>query len=245
MIKFKMLLAIFFLFFFLGADNEAKKETLDPAAALKYLEAKEQVLEKWAKVEVRRGTDLFRKKNQAMQKTVDELIDYRFIARYIIDDIWESTPEPEREELFDKIRELFTELYLEDTFYNKAYEKKYIEKGVRKKYIRGVPESVYIVSEVQVIHKGRPVIYELIYHMHIVDGVYKVFDIELDTVSVVRNYREQFRRNLKDQTVDELIKRIDKVIRGRRKGNNKPPKPAKTDDKKSPEKQPEKPSSPK
>jgi phospholipid transport system substrate-binding protein len=218
--------------FYLFSQEAGETVKLDPAAALKYLEAKEQVLEKWAKVKPKKGTPEFRNKDDAIKKTVDELIDAKFIARYIIDDIWEKTPEPKREELFDKIKELFTELYLEDTFYNQAYEKKYIEKGVRKKYIRGVPENVYITSEVQVMQKGRPVIYELLYHMHLVDGVYKVFDIELDTVSIIRNYREQFRKNLKDQTVDELIKKIDKVIQEKRKKNGKAKQPVKTPDKK-------------
>ena len=65
--------------------------------------------------------------------------------------------------------------------------------------------------------KGKPVIYELIYHLHKVDGTYKVFDIELDTVSMVRNYREQFVKNVKDQSVEELIKMIDKKVRNKKR----------------------------
>jgi phospholipid transport system substrate-binding protein len=220
----KMLCFIGALLFVLALFSDKKEEgvKLNPADALKYLESKEQVFEKWANVKAKKGSAQFKKKDEAIKKTVDELIDSRFIAQYIIDDVWEKTPEPKREQLFLKIKELFTELYLEDTFYNKAYEKKYIEKGIRKKYMKGIPENVYITSEVQVIRKGRPVIYELIYHMHIVDGVYKAFDIELDTVSVIRNYREQFRKNMKDNSVDELIKKIDKVIKEKRKNNGKP-----------------------
>ena len=60
-------------------------------------------------------------------------------------------------------------------------------------------------------------IYELVYHLHKVDGSYKVFDIELDTVSMVRNYREQFKKNVKDVSVDELIKMMDKKIKNKKR----------------------------
>ncbi|MGI6393820.1 MAG: ABC transporter substrate-binding protein [bacterium] len=199
-------------------ENEQKPETsaeikLDVNEAAKFLESKEQILEKWANIKPRKGSAQFKQKDADMKKTAEEIIDYEFIARYIIGEKWESTAVASREKLFNKIKELFTELYLDSTFYNKSYEKKYIDKGVEKLYIKGVRQSVFITTEVQASLKGKPVIYELIYHLHKVDGQYKIFDIELDTVSMVRNYREQFAKNLKDQTVEKLIEMIDKKIK--------------------------------
>ncbi|HNZ53576.1 MAG TPA: ABC transporter substrate-binding protein [bacterium] len=221
---------LLFLLFLSGvvSANETKKVE-NPAAAVagneefnvneavKFLESKEQILEKWANVKPKKGSAQFKQKDADMKKAVEEIIDYKFIASYIIGEKWETTPEEKKEELFSKIKELFTELYLEDTFYNKSYEKKYIDKGIEKMYIKGVPQSVFVTTEVQAALKGKPVIYELIYHLHKVDGSYKVFDIELDTVSMVRNYREQFIKNVKAQSVEELIKMIDKKVRNRKK----------------------------
>ena len=116
---------------------------------------------------------------------------------------------------------MFTDVYLDKLFYNKSYEKKYLEKGLEKKYLKGVPESIYITSEIQGLFKGKSVGYELVYHIRKVDGKYKVFDVELDTVSVVRNYKEQFDRNLKEQTIDELIAHIDKKIKNSREKQDK------------------------
>lgn len=192
-------------------------DQLNVNEAVKFLESKEQILEKWANVKPKKGSPQYKQKDADMKKAVEDIIDYKFISGYIIGEKWESTPAAKQEELFNKIKDLFTELYLEDTFYNKSYEKKYIDKGLEKQYLKGVPQSVFITTEVQAAFKGKPVIYELVYHLHKVDGSYKVFDIELDTVSMVRNYREQFKKNVKDESVDELIKMMDKKIKNKKR----------------------------
>lgn len=197
------------------AAEAPQAAVLNVNSAVKFLETKEQILEKWGNTKARKGSAEFKTKDAEMKKVVDELIDYDFIAKYIIGDKWEAATEEKKTKFFTKIKELFTELYLEKAFYNKSYEKKYIDKGSEKMYIKGVPESVFITSEVQASFKGKPVIYELIYHLRIVDGGYKIFDIELDTVSLVRNYKEQFTKNVKDQSIDELIKLIDRKIKNK------------------------------
>lgn len=230
----KLFAVIAIAFLFNGityAGPEAKKK-INVNDAVKFLEKNEQILEKWGNTKVKRGSKKFLKKDREMKKVVDELIDYRFIARYIIGKKWDTTEEPVKKELFGKIKELFTELYLEDMFYNNSYEKKYIDKGLETLYIKGVSESVFITTEIQVIFKGKPVIYELIYHLHKIDGKFKVFDVELDTVSMVRNYREQFNKSIKDKSVKELIKKLDEIIKKKKNGKKKGSKKGKSPKKK-------------
>ena len=206
-----------------AADNSG----LDVATAVKLLETKEQAFEKLANTNPRKGTPKYAAKDSEVKQIVEDLIDYRFISEYIIGKKWLETPEAKKEELFNKIKELFTDVYLDKLFYNKSYEKKYLEKGLEKKYLKGVPESIFITSEIQGLFKGKTVGYELVYHIRKVDGKYKVFDVELDTVSLARNYREQFEKNLKDKTVDELIANIDKKIKSsKEKQDKKEIKPA-------------------
>ena len=200
---------------------------LDVAAAMKLLETKEQAFEKLANTNPKKGTPKYAAKDKEIKDIVEEIIDYRFISEYIIGKKWVETPDSKREELFNKIKELFTDVYLDKLFYNKSYEKKYLEKGTEKKYLKGVPESIFITSEIQGIFKGKTVGYELVYHIRKVDGKYKVFDVELDTVSLARNYREQFEKNLKEKSVDELIANIDKKIKSsKEKQEKKENKPA-------------------
>lgn len=230
-----LVLAILFVCSSVFAQTDVAKEnqkdsadSLDVAAAVKVLEAKEQAFEKLANTNPKKGTPKYIEKDKEVKQIVEDLIDYRFVSEYIIGKKWLETPESKKESLFNKIRELFTEVYLDKLFYNKSYEKKYLEKGLEKKYLKGVPESIFITSEIQGIFNGKTVGYELVYHIRKVDGKYKIFDVELDTVSLARNYREQFEKNLKDTSVDELIEKIDKKIKSsKEKKDNKGQKSAK------------------
>ena len=208
-------------------NQKESADSLDVAAAMKLLEAKEQAFERLANTNPKKGTAQYAAKDKEVKQIVEDLVDYRFISEYIIGKKWLETPNTKKEELFNKIKELFTDVYLDKLFYNKSYEKKYLEKGLEKKYLKGVPESIYITSEIQGVFKGKTVGYELVYHIRRIDGKYKVFDVELDTVSLARNYREQFEKNLKEKTVDELIANIDKKIKSSKsekqeKKENKP-----------------------
>lgn len=211
-----------------GNQKPAGGEVLDAAAAMKLLETQEQAFEKISNTKPKKGTPQYLEKDKKAKQIVEDLVDYRFVSEYIIGKKWLETPESKKEELFNKIKELFTDVYLDKLFYNKSYEKKYLEKGLEKKYLKGVPESIYITSEIQGLFKGKSVGYELVYHIRKVDGKYKVFDVELDTVSLARNYREQFEKNLKEESVDELIAHIDKKIKSsKEKQDKKETKPAK------------------
>jgi phospholipid transport system substrate-binding protein len=46
------------------------------------------------------------------------------------------------------------------------------------------------------------------YKLHPVDSDWKVFDIVVENISIVNNYRSQFNRVLSNASLDELIKRM-------------------------------------
>ncbi len=216
--KIFMAFSILFLCFSLYSQQKpavAEAKKLDPVQAVKYLEKKEQELEKWTKVAAEKGSDLLTKKNNAMSEILNNIMDYDFIARFTIGLSFETASEAKKKELFNKLRELVTEFYLEEIFYNKGYEKKYIERGLEKMYIKGVDQSIAITTEIQVFIKKKPVVYEVVYHLYMPEKIkeYRVFDIELDGVSLIRNYKTQFQKTIKDGGVDELIKKIDKKIK--------------------------------
>lgn len=202
--------------------GESAPNLLDANSALKQLEAKEQILEKWANIKPPKGSAKYLQKDAETKKVVEEIIDYRFISQYILGKKWAAASEKQKQNLFNKIKELYTEVYLEKIFYDKSYEKRYLDKGTEKRRLKGVPESVFITSEIHAVLNGKNVIYELVYHLRLVDGVYKIFDIELDTVSLARNYKEQFAKKLKTQTIDELIELLDKEIKSKKREGSAP-----------------------
>jgi phospholipid transport system substrate-binding protein len=48
----------------------------------------------------------------------------------------------------------------------------------------------------------------VVYRLNQVNGQWKAWDMIIDDLSTVTNYREQFRRFLQDDTLDNLIARL-------------------------------------
>jgi len=216
---YNLLFLILFLFssismLFAQATVPAEKK-LNPKEALQYIEAKEQEIEKWVKIEAKRGSKKYIEKDAVLKKSVDELIDSEFIAKYALGKRWDNAPADKRDKLHSLLKEMFTEFYLEHAFYDKSYQKKYIDQGLEEMYIKGMDKSLFIISEIEVVFKKKPVIYEVVYHVYRKDGQkeYMIFDIELDGVSLSRNYRSQFSKKYKDYTIDQLIEKIDKKLK--------------------------------
>jgi len=204
---------LFFTFLLFSVDKKSvAKIDLNPGVALKQVNEIDGKLEKWAKVKAKKGTALFKKKDKATKEVMDSFVDYDFIAHYLFEEKWTNEPQEKRDLLFDKLRQLYTDFYLEKIVYNKSFERKFIEKGTETKYLKGVPQSVYITFEIQVMFKGKPVIYEFIYHLHKKGDRYKMFDVEMDGVSLIRNYKKEFKKIVDKDGFDGLIKKIDNKL---------------------------------
>ena len=54
--------------------------------------------------------------------------------------------------------------------------------------------------------KGEPI--AVSYRLHLVQGVWKIYDIVVEDISIVANYRSQFERMLSKGTFDDLVKRL-------------------------------------
>ncbi len=209
--------------FILPAEAEEKKESekkevkssLDATKAMQFLDSREKKIEKWAKIKTKKGTAKHRKKQAEIEKVLDELLDYEFIASYVLGSYWEKADGKERERFLKRLKRIFNDFYLEDAFYDKSYEKKYLERGIKELHIKGVPKNVFITSEIQVMMNKKPVFYEFIYHLTKRGDSYKVIDIEVDGVSLLRNYRDEFRPVLKEKGLNGLIDRIEKKMKNR------------------------------
>ncbi len=55
---------------------------------------------------------------------------------------------------------------------------------------------------------GRGAAIDLQYRLHRVGGEWKVYDVVIDQVSLVSNYRSQFRRVLQTVSLDELLRKL-------------------------------------
>jgi phospholipid transport system substrate-binding protein len=80
-------------------------------------------------------------------------------------------------------------------------------KGDKVVYLNERAEKDYAEVDTKVISsKGEET--PMTYKLHPVDSEWKVFDIVVENISIVNNYRSQFNRVLTHASVDELIQRM-------------------------------------
>jgi phospholipid transport system substrate-binding protein len=139
------------------------------------------------------------KKNERRQKLKDVLyqrFDFTEMARRSLGSEWRRrTPEEQKE--FVK---LFTELL----------ERSYLDKiesysGEKVLYLKEREDGNYAEVETKIVDKkGQE--YSVDYRLHKVNGDWKVYDVIIEDVSLVGNYRSQFSRVLAKSSFDELLK---------------------------------------
>jgi phospholipid transport system substrate-binding protein len=96
----------------------------------------------------------------------------------------------------------FTQL-LEDTYADQIEA----ANGEKVVYLNERTEKDYSEVDTKVISsKGEET--PMTYKLHPVGSDWKVFDIVVENISIVNNYRSQFNRVLSNASLDELIKRI-------------------------------------
>jgi phospholipid transport system substrate-binding protein len=88
-------------------------------------------------------------------------------------------------------------------------------KGEKIVYLRERVEQNFAEVNTQIVPaKGEPISVD--YRLHLVEGEWKIYDVVVDHVSLVNNYRSQFSRILANASFDELLKKL------REKGSEKP-----------------------
>jgi len=139
------------------------------------------------------------KRNERRQKLKEVLyqrFDFTEMARRSLGSEWRRrTPEEQKEFV-----RLFTDLL----------ERAYLDKiesysGEKVLYLKDREDGNYAEVETKIVDKtGQE--YSLDYRLHKVNGDWKVYDVIIEDVSLVGNYRSQFSRVLAKSSFDELLK---------------------------------------
>ncbi|HET9963010.1 MAG TPA: ABC transporter substrate-binding protein [Nitrospiraceae bacterium] len=171
--------------------TDAVKGTIDQV--LKILADKE--LKQPARAEERR---------QKLEKAVGERFDYSEMSRRSLGAPWNQLSDKDKQEFVDLFRTLLTNTYADRVetysgegvqYLNERTEKEYAE--VRTKILSGKTE---IPMDYRLLNKNND---------------WRVYDVVVDGVSLVNNYRGQFSKILRTSSypdlVDQLRKKSDKI----------------------------------
>ena len=176
---------------FAGPPTDSMKGTIDEV--LRIIRDKE--LKQTAKAEERRSL---------LEKVVAERFDYQEMSRRALGAPWNQLSDQDKQEFVSLFQTLLTSSYAEKVesysgegvqYLNERTEKDYAE--VRTKILSGKTEI--------------PLDYRLINH----GAEWRVYDVVVDGVSLVNNYRGQFTKILRASSypdlVDQLRKKSDKL----------------------------------
>jgi phospholipid transport system substrate-binding protein len=174
-----------------GAPTEAMKATIDEVLRI----IREKELKQPAKGDERR---------QQLEKVVGARFDYQEMSRRALGAPWNQLSEQEKQEFVSLFRTLLTNSYADKIetysgegvqYLNERTEKEYAE--VRTKVLSGKTE---IPLDYRLIHKAED---------------WRVYDVVVDGVSLVNNYRGQFAKILRASSysdlIDQLRKKSDKL----------------------------------
>jgi phospholipid transport system substrate-binding protein len=136
------------------------------------------------------------KRRQKLKEVLYQRFDFTEMAKRSLGAEWRRrTPEEQKEFV-----RLFTDLL----------ERAYLDKiesysGEKVRYLKDREDGDYAEVETKIVDKtGQE--YSLDYRLHKVNGDWKVYDVIIEDVSLVSNYRSQFSRVLAKSSFDDLLK---------------------------------------
>ena len=141
-------------------------------------------------------------KKDRLRAISEKMFDFTELSKRTLAQNW-SRFDPKQQKEFV---ELYTSL-LEDAYSNKimAYSD---EKVVFSKEVALTEKTVEVQSIVQ--RKNEEI--RIYYRVILKDGVWKVYDVVVEGVSLINNYRSQFREILADKTPESLLETLRKKV---------------------------------
>jgi phospholipid transport system substrate-binding protein len=163
----------------------------------------DEVLQILAEKELKQQ-DKANERRQRLEKVVGERFDYQEMSRRSLGAPWNNLSDKEKQEFVSLFQTLLVNTYADKIesytgdgvqYLNERNEKEYAE--VRTKVLTGKTE---IPLDYRLIHKGSN---------------WRVYDVVVDGVSLVNNYRGQFSRILRNGSyadlIDQLRKKSEKI----------------------------------
>ncbi|MES1173361.1 MAG: ABC transporter substrate-binding protein [Myxococcales bacterium] len=131
----------------------------------------------------------------------DAVFDYDGLAKATLKDSWEQRTPAERAEFTAVLKDLVRNSYRRNIKKTLGYEVDYKgeQDGDAGKVVRTVAHNKTNARE-------EPV--SIDYVVHQVDGKWQIYDIVTEGSSLIRNYRNQFRKVIEKKGFDELLKRM-------------------------------------
>jgi phospholipid transport system substrate-binding protein len=147
-------------------------------------------------------------RSQERMKKVEEIvlpqIDSWELARRSLGTHWSKINDEQRQQFV----QLFTALI--EKSYGNMLER--YPQGVRFSFDQERIDGDFAEVDTQVFSPARDTPFSVTYRLHLVDGKWRMYDVVVDNVSMVSNYRNQFNRVIASSSYEGLVQAIQQKL---------------------------------
>lgn len=145
------------------------------------------------------------RRSREITQILSELLDYQELSRRALGSHWESRTPEQRERFVGLLRQLVERNYEQNLQRIQEFEVRYSGE-------ESIADGTVVRTEARSRTERRQPPVEIAYSMHLVGTAWRVFDVNTDGVSLVRNYNNQFNRIISQNGWDELIRRMEQRL---------------------------------
>lgn len=128
--------------------------------------------------------------------------DFARMSQWVLGKHWRTADAGQRERFTAEFRNLLVRTYAKALL-------EYTDQEVQYLPLQAESESDRVVVRTQIVQKGSPYPIPIFYYMYQPkDGSWKVYDISVDGVSLVANYRSSFASEIRSGSIDQLIAKL-------------------------------------
>ena len=150
------------------------------------------------------GTEYTQEQRQQLKNIINEVIDYRSMAKYALQDTWNTLDAQERQNFVD----LFSKIVRDHSLTNlDIYRAKVTYQSIE---VEG--DTAVVVTMATMGRVRTPVTYDLLFK----DALNKwvVTDLIIDNVSTAKSYKRQFQNIIRDKGYDYLVDVLRDKVKG-------------------------------
>jgi len=133
-----------------------------------------------------------------LREIVDSLFDFEEMAKRALGSHWRSRTPTEQRDFATLFRRFLEKIYA---------DKSDLYEGEKIVVSRQTVDKDYAEVDSKIINKQGEKS-SVLYRLRQTDGKWKVYDVVVEGVSIVNNYRSQFHRIITQSSYEELIRRI-------------------------------------
>ena len=184
-----------------GSPAAAETPTADADPGLiEMMKARDRAIQDIVRSETEGSTQAEREQLKAI---VGELFDFERLSRTSLGRYWKERTDAERDEFIGLYRRLIEKNYADPKLYTKSDKIEYLGTEV---------EDTEAVLKTMVYYKSEKSTID--YRFHTVDGKWLIYDMVIDDLSIARNNRSQFYKEIRKSSYEGLVQKLkDKLLK--------------------------------